>query len=587
MRNFINKLFSLLLVSFLVIEPLVPVVYAEDNVQELIVKDPGVRLRSEPDSRNSSNILVSSLPTNVKYQILGKANNIYGCATEWYYIKYSSTINGYVCGEFIALVTGPHPGTTFSTTYDRPWTSPKKAIIGGAKFIAEDYISIGQFTSYLMKFNVNPNGKYPVHNHQYMANIRDPMSKSVKTYNSLLLNNRLNVPYKFIVPIFNNMPETTYNTYITNTGLLTADVQDEFFEDSIKDFPDTYKPYLRYLHTKFPLWKFEPLFTNLDFNQSVVKQQSVGSIEISSGHCRDNPPQITEEGWCIASDDAVRFFLDPRNFITEKHIFMFEDLRYNPEHTVEVIQAILNGTFMEGISVLDNQSYASIFVEAGQISNVSALYLASFSLQEVGKHGSVATNGELFEYEGYVYWGLYNFFNIGAYSSASNPVRQGLVWANGGPGGNSHNIGMDGKEQTVNFIDILKLKIVDRYVTGYSHESTISSIKKTVGTGVDIIVKSSNNQVKTDGSLIGTGDIIRVTSGDQTVEYVYIMFGDLSGDGKINSADLLKIRQHLLGQDSLTGGFLTSADVTGDGKINSADLLKIRQHLLGQVQISF
>ena len=65
-------------------------------------------------------------------------------------------------------------------------------------------------------------------------------------------------------------------------------------------------------------------------------------------------------------------------------------------------------------------------MEAGQIADVSPLYLASLAIQEVGRNGSMATTGNQFDYEGYTYYNLYNFFNIGAYSSAFNGCRFGL-----------------------------------------------------------------------------------------------------------------------------------------------------------------
>ena len=49
----------------------------------------------------------------------------------------------------------------------------------------------------------------------------------------------------------------------------------------------------------------------------------------------------------------------------------------------------------------------------------------------------------------------------------------------------------------------------------------------------------------------------------------------------INSADLLKIRQHLLGTNILSGAYFLSSDINYDYTINSADLLRVRQHLLG------
>ena len=40
------------------------------------------------------------------------------------------------------------------TSYERPWDSPDKAILGGAEYIAANYLSSGQKTGYLSRFNV-------------------------------------------------------------------------------------------------------------------------------------------------------------------------------------------------------------------------------------------------------------------------------------------------------------------------------------------------------------------------------------------------------------------------------------------------
>ena len=83
---------------------------------------------------------------------------------------------------------------------------------------------------------------------------------------------------------------------------------------------------------------------------------------------------------------------------------------------------------------------------------------------------------------------------------------------------------------------------------------------------------------------IKTGAKIKI--GDK--EYTAVVLGDPSGDGEINSADLLKIVKHLKGSSKITAKYVeTAADVNNDDVINSADLLKIVKHLKGTSKISF
>ena len=44
------------------------------------------------------------------------------------------------------------------------------------------------------------------------------------------------------------------------------------FEKSISAFPDSYKPYLRALHSKYPKWKFVPYNTGINFDTAVSEE---------------------------------------------------------------------------------------------------------------------------------------------------------------------------------------------------------------------------------------------------------------------------------------------------------------------------
>ena len=549
----------------------------------------GLSLRDRP-STASNDYVIATIPYGVDFYISNtNAGSGNGCSRGWYYVYYQGNY-GYACSGLIKLVGQA------DTSYDRPWTTPKKAIVGGAKFISSGYISNGQNTSYLKKFNVNPLSFYAQYTHQYMANLRAPAGEANTTYKSLNENNLLGNDFNFYIPVYNNMPEQKYNY----NGLYQVDLPitndtDDNFEQAIKDFPDSYKPYLRYIHKLHSNWTFTPMNTNLDFNDAFLNEKYVSSIEISSGYCEKNPYTVTESGWCIANDDATKFFLDPRNFLTEKYVFMFENLGYSDIFTEQTIKSVLKDTFMSDMSIIDNQSYSSIFLEAGKTAKVSPLYLASLARQEVGTKEGTTTSGREFTYEGFTYSGLYNFFNIGASSSESNPALAGLVWANGGKGVNNaisssnNSTNNNSNQQQGNnkneidlqneYIEKLNVKKYNEYIGGYDIGTKVGSIKDKIGSNVRI--KDANGNEKSNDDLIGTGYTIEINSSNGNVTYTYVMFGDLTGDGEINSADLLKMRQYLLGSIELRGAFLNSAYLNGDGEINSADLLRIRQHLLG------
>ena len=83
------------------------------------------------------------------------------------------------------------------------WTTKESSIIGGAHFLGQNYINVGQNTVYFQKFNVTTVNRY---NHQYMQNIQAPMSESVSTARAYRNAGIINAPHVFAIPIYYNTP---------------------------------------------------------------------------------------------------------------------------------------------------------------------------------------------------------------------------------------------------------------------------------------------------------------------------------------------------------------------------------------------
>ena len=92
------------------------------------------------------------------------------------------------------------------------WNSVNKAIVGGAQFLYNDYISVGQYTSYLERFNVVPTSSSSLYLHYYMANMQAPSSEASTAYNAYKNLGLLDSAFIFYIPVYNNMDATIDNS---------------------------------------------------------------------------------------------------------------------------------------------------------------------------------------------------------------------------------------------------------------------------------------------------------------------------------------------------------------------------------------
>lgn len=207
-------------------------------------------------------------------------------------------------------------------------------------------------------------------------------------------------------------------------------------------FPQSYWLSLNSLKERHPNWKFTPYFTNIDWQEAITSESAV-EYNSNSGkywsrsYIQSSDPlylskaagvynsatgtytQLEAGGWYAANKSIVAYYMDPRNFLNDRDIFMFEEGTSNQtRQTKEVLNALFSSNA--------HAPYVNDFYEAATAggNNINSVMIGVRSRLEVGGTTSLsnAANGSR---------GSYNFFNIGAFSSCENPVACGDNFAQG------------------------------------------------------------------------------------------------------------------------------------------------------------
>ena len=182
------------------------------------------------------------------------------------------------------------------------------------------------------------------------------------------------------------------------------------------------KEKIQALQKKYPNWKFKILYTGLDFNEVIANEytghgKSPKNLIYKSANyqgawiCSICKERIYDNGnWRCASEEAIKYMMDPRNSINESDIFQFEELT-KTETDINTIKNMTTGTFLAG--------YEQAIIDTSNSNNVNACYIVARLIQEQGKTGTVLTSGK--GYNGQ-YVGYYNAFYRGASGNSTEAI---------------------------------------------------------------------------------------------------------------------------------------------------------------------
>ena len=222
--------------------------------------------------------------------------------------------------------------------------------------------------------------------------------------------------------------------YVQLTSSGSQGSSDADFESYMtkQGFPESYKPYLRTLHEQHPKWIFTAQKLGVDWNTAVKEECVVGrnlvhSSALASWKSMEKGAYDFNGGywygldgsWVAASKEIIMYYMDPRNFINDTYIFMFENQSYNSSYQTESgVKTILADTFMSGSYTCPDTkkkyTYSQTFMDAAKKSGVSPYHLASRCRNEQGVNGAPQSLGTVKGYENY-----FNFFDIQAYATST------------------------------------------------------------------------------------------------------------------------------------------------------------------------
>ena len=496
------------------------------------------------------------------------------------------------------------------TKYLIPWNTKERAITGGGIFIGSSYINIGQNTIYLQKFHVHDTNNGELFWHQYMTNVLAPYSEANIIYKGYANSNLLDLNINFIIPVYNNMPEIQEESPAINPS--------DFEEDNTKVYANVQTT----LNVRSgPSTSYEKI-TSVSKNEvmtRIAKGKQNGElwdrVILENGivgyvfqNYVEEVPEIEVEEIRLSIDNPVI----QKNEISKLNVEIYpldaveQRVEYSSsnEKVVKVddygnVYGVSSGKATITVRAISNGVQASIDVEVYSKVTGIAINVENITLQE-GEQYQILSNVEPDDANNK------KVRYISENTDIATVDESGLITATK-TGNTNINVCADEDENisqsiSVNVIEKISeedlsfstnIKVDGNEITGIKEENqTVEKLLENIMTSEKYVVKivDKEGNALEDGDLVGTGAKVQIFTNtdiqNMVAEYNIIIYGDVDGNGKINSVDLLKLQRHILEIEELDFLSQKAGNINKNGKKpTSVDLLLIQRHILGLKQI--
>ena len=496
------------------------------------------------------------------------------------------------------------------TKYLIPWNTKERAITGGGIFIGSSYINIGQNTIYLQKFHVHDTNNGELFWHQYMTNVLAPYSESNIIYKGYANSNLLDLNMNFIIPVYDNMPEIQEESPAINPS--------DYEEDNTKVYANVETT----LNVRSgPSTSYEKI-TSVSKNETMTRiargKQSGelwdrvilenGIVGYVFQNYIEELPEIEVEEIKISVNNPVI----QKNEISKLNIEIYP--KEAEEQTVEYISSnekivkvdsdgniygVSSGKATITVRAISNGVKSSIDIEVYSKVNGIEVNVKNITLQEGEEYQILANiepddaNNKTVQYAsentniatvndiGIITAVQTGNTNIQVFSEEDEDINQTI----------QVNVIEKIAEEDLSFSE--NIQVNGNEMSGIEEENrTVEKLLENILVSekyqVQIVDKAGN--ILQNQNLVGTGSKVQIytNTDSQTLvaEYEILIYGDVDGNGKINSVDLLKLQRHILELEELDFVSQKAGNINKNGKKpTSVDLLLIQRHILGLKQI--
>lgn len=480
-----------------------------------------------------------------------------------------------------------------------PWNNPERSIKGGAVFIGSSYILVGQNTLYFQKFDVNDDRGNNIFWHQYMTNCLAPYSESSSIYKAYSSNGMLNSSIGFIIPVYENMPQYATESpnivasdyradntkvYADITGslnvrsgpstsyeiLTTVNRNDVFTRIKVGvqngerwDKVQLENGIIGYVFQSYLKEVPEPTISSikLSIDNSIINKGSTANIKIKiEPQEADNNKLVwtsSDESVLIVENGIIKAISSGKATVTAKTL----DETVSDSIEITVYTPVSNILISkENIEIFTNKTaklVANILPENADNKNViwTSTNNNIVTVTEDGKITGIAPGkAEI----------IVKSANENIQTKCNVTVKE------------------INQDMILEFDKSLRIE-ADEISNIDINRNTVKDIKELITTNLNIEIYKNDNTLLNDEDQIGTDSklVLKDENGDKIYTYTFIIYGDVNGDGLVNSLDVLVLQKHILETKLLVGVFLKSGNISKNGALpSSLDVLKLQKHIL-------